>query len=94
MFNIEKKISVFVSTNYKIISNQITNYHYKKTFKDQILFILSYYRIDIREGISLPKNNNRKECVICRYWFFNHGLSFQDYVCNGSHDLSISSVNN
>ena len=26
-------------------------------------------------------------------FFFNHGLKFQDYVCNGCHDLTILSVN-
>ena len=27
--------------------------------------------------------------MICRYWFFNHGFEFQDYVCNGCHDLTM-----
>ena len=25
--------------------------------------------------------------MICHYWFFNHGFKFQNYVCNGCHDL-------
>ena len=31
--------------------------------------------------------------MICHYWFFSHGLTFQDYVCNGYHDLTKLSVN-
>ena len=31
--------------------------------------------------------------MICNYWFFNHGFKFQDFVCNGCHDLTILSVN-
>ena len=34
-----------------------------------------------------------KECMICHYWFFNHGLKFQDSVCNGCHDLTMISDN-
>ena len=26
--------------------------------------------------------------MICHYWFFNHGFKFQNYVCNGCHDLT------
>ena len=53
-----------------------------------------YYNItDIVEGIDLAKSNNSKECMICHYWFFNHGFKFQDYVCSGCHDLTMLSVN-
>ena len=31
--------------------------------------------------------------MICHYWFFNHGFKFQDYECNGCHDLTMFSVN-
>ena len=55
--------------------------------------MLYYDRIDISEGIDLAKHNSSKKCMICRYWFFNHGFKFQDYVCNGCHDLTTSSVN-
>ena len=51
--------------------------------------MLYYDRIDISEGIELAKSNNSKECMICNYWFFNHGFKFQDYVCNGYHDLTM-----
>ena len=31
--------------------------------------------------------------MIYHCWFFNHGIKFQDYVCNGCHDLTMLSVN-
>ena len=31
--------------------------------------------------------------MICRYWFFNYGLKFQDSVCNGCHNLTMLIVN-
>ena len=55
--------------------------------------MLCYDRIDVSEGIDLAKHNNSKECMICHYWFFNHGFTFQDSACNGSHDLTMLSVN-
>ena len=45
------------------------------------------------EGIDLAKSNTSKECIICRYWFFNHGFEFQNSVSNGCHDLTTLSVN-
>ena len=44
--------------------------------------MLYYDRIDIREGIDVAESNNGKECMICPYWFFNHGFDFQDSGCN------------
>ena len=55
--------------------------------------MLYYNRIDISEGINPTKSNKSRECMICHYWFFNHGFKFQDYVCNGCHDLTMLSVN-
>ena len=31
--------------------------------------------------------------MICHYWFFNLGFNFQDYVCNGYHDLTMPCLN-
>ena len=45
------------------------------------------------EGTDLTKRNNSKECMICHYWFFNHGFKFLHSLCNGCHDLKMSSVN-
>ena len=49
--------------------------------------MLYYNRIYTSEGMDLDKSNNSKECIICQYFFFNHGFKFQDYACNGCHDL-------
>ena len=55
--------------------------------------MLYYDRIDISKGIDRTKSNKSKECMICHYWFFNHGFKFQDSVCNSCHDLTTFSVN-
>ena len=54
--------------------------------------MLYYDRTDISEGIDLAKSKNSKECMISHDRFFNHRFNFQDYVCNGCHDLAILSV--
>ena len=51
-----------------------------------------YDRIGIRKGIDHTKSNNITESMICHYWFFNNGFEFQDYVCNGCHDLRMLSL--
>ena len=33
-----------------------------------------YDRIELSKGIDLARNNDSKECMICHYWFFNHGF--------------------
>ena len=55
--------------------------------------MLYYNRIYISEGIDSTKSNRSKECMICHYWFLNHGFKFQDSVCNGYHDLTMLNVN-
>ena len=55
--------------------------------------MLYYDRIDTSKGVDLAKSNNSKECMICHYWFFDHGVKFQDYLCNGCHDLSMLYLN-
>ena len=50
-------------------------------------------RIDKSKGIDLAKSRKSKECMICRYWFFDHGFKFQDYVCNVCHDLTMLCLN-
>ena len=47
----------------------------------------------ISEEIDPAKNNDSKECMICHYWFFNHGFEFQDYVCSGYHVLTMLCLN-
>ena len=55
--------------------------------------MLYYDRIDISEGTDLAKSNIIKECMIFHYWRFNHGFELQDYVSNGSHVLTVLSIN-
>ena len=49
--------------------------------------MLYYDRIDLGEGIDPAKSNSSNECMVCHCWLFNHGFKFQDYVCNGCHDI-------
>ena len=44
--------------------------------------MLYYDRIDISERIDPTKINESRECMIFKYFFFNHWFKFQDYVCN------------
>ena len=55
--------------------------------------MLYYDRIDISKGVDLDKSDKKKECMICHYWIFNHGLKFKNSICNGCHDLTMLSVN-
>ena len=55
--------------------------------------MLYYDRIDISEEIDLAKSKNIKECMIYHYWYLNHGFNFQDYVCNGCHNLTMMCLN-
>ena len=55
--------------------------------------MLYYDRIDITKRINLSRSSKSKECMICHYFFFDHGFKFQDYVCNGCHDLTMLRVN-
>ena len=55
--------------------------------------MLYYDRIDISEGMGPTKSNKSRECMIRHYFFFNHGFKFQDYICNGCHDLTMLSIN-
>ena len=54
---------------------------------------LYYDRIDLRKRIDFAKTNNSKECIIFRYWFFNHRFKFQDSVLNGCHYLTMLCLN-
>ena len=39
--------------------------------------MLHDHRNDISEGIDPTKSNNSKECIICHYWFFDHGFKLK-----------------
>ena len=50
--------------------------------------MLRYQKIDVSEGIDINKTSASKECELCHYWFFKDiGFNFEEYVCNGCHDL-------
>ena len=51
--------------------------------------MLHYDKIDFSKGIDLTKSSNSKECMVCHYWFFNHGFKYEDSVCNTCHDFLI-----
>ena len=51
--------------------------------------MLCYDRIYLNEGTDPAKSNNSKKCIVCHCCFFNHVFKFQDYVCNGCHDLAM-----
>ena len=55
--------------------------------------MLYFDRIDISEEIDLAKSNSSKECIFLTIFFFNRGFEFEDFICNGCHDLSTLSVN-
>ena len=55
--------------------------------------MLYYDRIDISKGIDPTKSNKSTECMICYYFFLNHGFKFQDYLYNACDDLTMFSVN-
>ena len=78
---------------YETVNKQMTGYLDENLFEDQILQMLYYDRIDITKGNDIAKSNNGKSFMICHYWFLNHGLNFQDYVCNSCHDLTMLSAN-
>ena len=37
--------------------------------------------------------NNKKPCIICRYWYFKQGFKFQDSRCNGCHGVTMFCLN-
>ena len=55
--------------------------------------MLYYYRIYISERTDPTNSSKSRKCMTCHYSFFNHGFKLQNYVCNGSHDLTMLSVN-
>ena len=52
--------------------------------------MIQYERIDVSEEININKTGASKECMICHYWHFKDiGYTYEPYVCNGCHDISI-----
>ena len=51
-----------------------------------------YDRTDISRRIDPTKSKKSRKCMICHYWFCNHGFKFRDYACAGCHDLTTLSL--
>ena len=51
--------------------------------------MLYYDETDISKGIDSAKHVNNKECMVCHYWFLNHGFKYQDSASNGCHEISL-----
>ena len=51
--------------------------------------MLEYDRID-----DINKTMASKECDICHYWYFKEvGYKYEQYICNGCHDLMQKAMN-
>ena len=50
-------------------------------------------RINLSKGTDVAKINSSKNCIVCCYWFFNHGFKLQSSVCHGCHDLMMLCLN-
>ena len=58
--------------------------------------MLYYNKILESEGIDIEKNKNSdlRKCEICQFWFFiKENFKFQQYLCDGCHDLSMLAYN-
>ena len=52
--------------------------------------MIQYETIVASEGIDLNKKSTSKEFMFCHYWYFKDiGYEYEQYVCNGCHDLSM-----
>ena len=51
--------------------------------------MLWYDKINSSEEIDVAKSNNGEYCMVCHYWFFDHGFKFQNFFCNGCYDLTM-----
>ena len=50
--------------------------------------MIRYDKTDVSEGIDVNKTSTSKKCGLCHYWFFKDiEFKFEEYVCNGCHDL-------
>ena len=56
--------------------------------------MLYYDRIEVSEEIDINKTSALKEYDICHYWYFlDKVLKFQQYICNGCHNVLMISIN-
>ena len=58
------------------------------------LWTLYYNRNGVSEGIDINKTGASKEGDICHYgYFLDKGFKLQPFVCKGSHDILMMSIN-
>ena len=56
--------------------------------------MLEYDKIDLSEGIDVKQlGENSKECGLCHFYYFSDkNVNYQNYFCNGCHDMSMKAV--
>ena len=56
--------------------------------------MLEYDRIDLSGCIDVNRNIlTSKKCYLCDYWYFiNKNFNYQEYKCNGCHDISAKAI--
>ena len=56
--------------------------------------MLEYNRIDLSEGIDTTQNKLvSRECSLCHFFYFHDkNFSYQKYLCNGCHDMSMKAI--
>ena len=58
--------------------------------------MIYYSNIGLTKRIDFTKSKNSKGCIVCLYWYFNHGFKFQELVYNYCQDFLMISphINN
>ena len=56
-----------------------------RLWKISIIKMISYERV-----FGNNKNKNGVKCMICNHYYFKDKIDYQPYVCNDSHDFSMS----
>ena len=56
--------------------------------------MLEYNRIDLSEGIDVNKcEDTSRKCNLCQYYYFVFkNYSYQRYLCDGYHDMSVKAL--
>ena len=56
--------------------------------------MLEYDRIDLSESIDTTRNKLvSRECSLCHFFYFlDKNFSYQKYLCNGCHDMSMKVI--
>ena len=73
------------SRGWKIVSTKLCRWVFVWVIKR-----LQYDKIYASEGIDINETSERKECILCHYWYFKDvGYKFQPYVCNDYHAVSM-----